>query len=594
MGNNLLDYKKKIHSLSEEDEIKRKLYLRKVALGEIMACPTGYPSIDRPWLKYYEEEQILSPLPNMTVYNYLQILNSNNLNKIAIEFSGVQITYRNLFKEINLISKSLSSLGVKPKEIVSIILPACPEEVYLFYAIDQIGACANFIFPGTSIREVENTMGELNSSKLVALDDFWGLPNNLVNNDKIEIVSISLTGNYKNIASNIITWENFKENGKTAEMPIYIRNHEEALFIAKTGGSTGKPKNVILSDKCFNLQVHQHLNSPIDYCSGDRWVRVWPLFSASSAVASVHLPLCYGMTQIIEPAVDINRIDELILNYRPSHMIMIASCIESLLKSELIKGKDLSFIKTLGIGGESVTGELEEKVEHFMKKHNILSTMTYGYGMTENGSGATSRFNKETSSIGGVGVPQVNTIIGIFDIKTGDELNYYEEGEICILSNTLMIGYYNEPNETKNVLRKHSDGKIWLHSGDLGYIDINGQLFVKGRVKRMIMLFSGNKIYPNEIEELLESIEIIDRAVIVPEPDPLHENFVVPCAFVTINRDISIQALRYKIDETLRYSAENFVELNNIYIKSDLPQTSIGKIDLQALEKEAIQLSVAT
>ena len=224
-----------------------------------------------------------------------------------------------------------------------------------------------------------------------------------------------------------------------------------------------------------------------------------------------------------------------------------------------------------------------------MKKHNILSTMTYGYGMTENGSGATSRFNKETSSIGGVGVPQVNTIIGIFDIKTGDELNYYEEGEICILSNTFMIGYYNEPNETKNVLRKHSDGKIWLHLGDLGYIDINGQLFVKGRAKRMIMLFSGNKIYPNEIEELLESIEIIDRAVIVPEPDPLHENFVVPCAFVTINRDISIQALRYKIDETLRYSAENFVELNNIYIKSDLPQTSIGKIDLQALEKEAMQ-----
>ncbi len=594
MENELFEYKQKICLLHQKEKDLRDLYLRKLAKGEIKGPVTGIPSLDKPWLKYYEEEQILSPLPNMTAYEYLRILNSNNLNLIALEdpMLGIQLTYKDLFKKINLITKSLSALNVKPREVVSIILPPCLEEVYLFYAIDQIGACTNFIFPGTPIDEVENNMKELNSKKLIAFDDLLSQPNTLIENEDIKIVSTSFTKKYKNKYKNVLVWEDFEKSGQSLNMSLYVRNHEEPLYIAKTGGSTGKPKKVILTDKSFNLQVHQHLNSPINYCSGDRWVRVWPMFSASSAVASVHLPLCYGMTQIIEHNVDIDKLDELILNYKPSHMVMISSCIESLLKSELIKGKDLSFIKTLGIGGESVTAELEEKANQFMIEHNITSSMTYGYGMTENGSGATSRFNKETGSIGSVGVPQVNTILGIFDTETGEELTYNKEGEICILSNTFMLGYYNEPNLTKSVLKKHSDGLTWLHSGDLGYLNENGQLFVKGRIKRMIMLFSGDKVYPQDIEELLESLDIIDRAIVIPEPDTIHENSVVPCAFITVNQNISFEELEYKIKKVLKENTENFVKINNIYIKDTLPKTSIGKIDLKGLEEEAAKLSL--
>ena len=135
-----------------------KLRRRKIALGEMKGEITGYPSIDMPWLKYYTEEQILAPIPNMTALEYLKVLNNNNLNRPAIEFLGKQITYLELFKKINDTTKSLHALGVKPGEIVTIMLPACPEEVFLFYAIDQIGACANFIFPGTPLNEVEKTI----------------------------------------------------------------------------------------------------------------------------------------------------------------------------------------------------------------------------------------------------------------------------------------------------------------------------------------------------------------------------------------------------------------------------------------------------
>jgi long-chain acyl-CoA synthetase len=272
-------------------------------------------------------------------------------------------------------------------------------------------------------------------------------------------------------------------------------------------------------------------------------------------------------------------------------MMMIASCIESLLKSELIKGKDLSFIRTMGLGGEGVTAEFEKKAAGFMLEHNITSEMTYGYGMTENSSGATSRFNKETSSVGGVGVPQINTIVSIFDPETNEELKYGEEGEICVLSSTHMLGYHNEPKLTASVLKKHKDGNIWLHSGDLGCMDENGHLFVKGRTKRMIMLFSGNKIYPTEIEEMIETIDEIDRAIIVPEPDIVHEGSVVPCAFITLNTPLTEGELRSKINAVLGETMANYVNLNNIYIRTELPHTSIGKVDLKQLENESYVLS---
>lgn len=568
-----------------------KLRRRKIALGEMTGEITGYPSIDMPWLKYYTEEQILAPIPNMSALDYLKVLNNNNLNLPAIEFLGKHITYLELFKKINDTAKSLHALGVKPGEIVTIMLPACPEEVFLFYAIDQIGACANFVFPGTPLNEVEHTMEEFNSSKLIILDDILMQPNNLVNNPKYNIVTTSLTQEHKVQGTNIYTWQTFDNLSKYVEMPIYKRSQEEPLFIAKTGGSTGKPKAVVLADRHFNLQVQQHLNSPINYSSGDRWVRLWPLFSASAAVSSSHLPLCYGMVSVLEPIFDINKLDEIVTRAKPSHMPIISSCIDSLMASELIKGKDLSFIKTLGIGGEGVTSEFEEKAEQFMIDHNIDSCMTYGYGMTENASGATSRFNRETSSIGSVGVPQINTIVSTFDLETNEELQYGQEGEICVLSSTFMLGYYGNEQKTNEIFKMHNDGNIWLHTGDIGYIDENGHVFIKGRTKRVIFIFTGEKVYPLDLEELLESIEEIDKVIVVAEPDPEHEGALVPCCFVTLSSQISKNELEQKISTLLKEKAANYVRINNIHIKDHMPKTAIGKIDWKQLEEEAKTLS---
>ena len=568
-----------------------KLRRRKIALGEMKGEITGYPSIDMPWLKYYTEEQILAPIPNMTALEYLKVLNNNNLNRPAIEFLGQQITYLELFKKINDTTKSLHALGVKPGEIVTIMLPACPEEIYLFYAIDQIGACANFVFPGTPLNEVEHTMEEFNSRKLIILDDIIMQPNNLVNNQKYNIVTTSLTGEHKVEGKNIYTWDTFASLKNYVEMPIYKRTPEEPLFIAKTGGSTGKPKSVVLADRHFNLQVHQHLNSPINYQTMDRWVRLWPLFSASAAVSSSHLPLCYGMTNVLIPTFDLDKLDEIVLASKPSHMPLISSGIEKLISSPIIKGKDLSFIKTLGIGGEGVTPEFEIKADQFMKEHKIESCMTYGYGMTENASGATSRFNHQTSTIGSVGVPQINTVLGIFDLETKKELKYNEEGEICILSSTFMLGYYGDQKKSQEIFQMHDDGNIWLHTGDIGTIDENGHVYIKGRTKRVIFIYTGEKIYPLDLEEIIETIDEIDKVIVVAEPDPEHENAIIPCCFVTLSKQISVEELKSKISRLLKTNAASYVRINNVHIKDEFPKTAIGKVDWKSLEEEAKILS---
>jgi len=587
----LLEVKKKMSQFSDIEKLKRKLFTRKFYTGDILGPMTGYPSVDQPWLKYYSEEQILAPLPSMSAYDYLRTLNNNNLNLPAIEFLGNQLTYLELFKKINDATKSLHALGVKLGDVITVMLPACPQEVYLFYAIDQIGACVNFIFPGTPFKEVNNIMENFKSSKLFVFEDILLQPNDLINKDGIDIIKVAFDMNTKIEGDNIISWQKFDNMKHNIEMPLHKRNENEPLFIAKTGGSTGKPKSVVLSDKSFNLQVHQHLNTSQKYDIGDRWLRLWPLFSASAAVSSNHLPLCAGMLMIIEPNFIIEKMDEIVLKHKPSHMPFIASGLDVIINSPLIKTESLSFMKSIGVGGEAITPEFERRANQFLQKHNIESCIRIGYGMTENASGAAARFDNNTNKFSSTGVPQLNTIISIFNPDTNEELKYGEVGEICILSDTFMLGYYNDIEKTNTVLKKHSDGQTWLHSGDIGYMDEEGKLFVSGRLKRIISLYNANKIFPLELESIIETIDGIEKAVIVPENDIKHPGFVVPCCFIITNKDYFENDLLKIINEDCLKDFPSYTRINTVHIRKKLPHTQIGKIDFKLLEEEAMKLS---
>ncbi|MDO4608920.1 MAG: class I adenylate-forming enzyme family protein [Clostridia bacterium] len=282
---------------------------------------TGYPSIDKPWLKYYTEEQINSVIPEKLVYDYMRDRNKNNLNLTAITFMGQEYTYAQLFEIIDKAADALLSLGVSEGEVITMLIPVCPEEVFLFYAINKIGAISNFIMPATPKEKVCAIMNEHESRFLFAFPFFLEDEAYIYDNTKCKnIILTQGIMEYKN--TNTLVWDNFLSMADKCDKKGYKtkKNPKDTMFIAKTGGTTGVSKSVMLSDNAFNAAVDQIITAVKEYKTGDRWLRLWPAFSATVAAAAIHLPLSVGMNNTFDMLEDFKDFDNLVMKYKPNHL----------------------------------------------------------------------------------------------------------------------------------------------------------------------------------------------------------------------------------------------------------------------------------
>lgn len=571
-----------IRNLKINEDAFYKLRQRKKILTEGKGCLTGYPSIDMPWLQYYTEEQIMNQIPNMSAYDFLKILNANNLNKTAINYKGAKISYLELFRNIEKTAKLLKRLNVKSDEIITIVLPPCPEEEYLLYAIDKIGACAKFVILGTPIESIVADMDQLNSTKLFIAE---GIPydKELVKSKTIIEVPLDVK---KDIGESTKTnWEILIEECQEDLPATPNRNPNKCLFIAKTGGTTGEPKNVMISSSSFNNVANQYLNSALDYNSGDKWLRLWPIFHATSAISGNHLPLCAGMEIILDSEFNYQNIDELIFRHRPNHILLVPPLLEIIINSPLFENEDLSFIKTVGCGGAGMTPELEKRALQFFKKHNIETYLGCGYGLTENSSVATIRMSNETSHIGGTGVPLVNTIVSVFNPETNEEMKYYEEGEICINSDNFMEGYLNDETLSNQVIKTHKDGSKWIHTGDIGYMDDDGQVYINGRIVRTIFLHSAEKVYPNDLERKISTVDGVGEISVISIPDKFHDGFFVPACCIVPTIGYSEETVRKNVVEYCRETIPEYAFPRELFFIESIPLTHMAKPDIKKLEK---------
>jgi long-chain acyl-CoA synthetase len=302
--NQLPEYREQLQYLDDEENVLLDLYLRRVALGEIQEDITGYPSLDKIWLKYYQEEYIRADIPYMTIIEYLKESNKNNMKQIAInplENKGI-LTYEELFQMIDKVASSLDSLEIYKGDVIMGILPSVTaHEVYLLYAADIVGAAVNFMPEGTVVSDICHQINQFNVDYLFITDNSLGveMEEELYSKTQLKAIIVVGTKNEKHRKQNTITWQKFMDLGTGRKVPEINRNPEDLLFIAKTGGTTGEPKNVLLNDNCFNIMVHQYLHSDLNYNTGDKWLRLWSLFSASAAISSSHLALCAGMENIL-------------------------------------------------------------------------------------------------------------------------------------------------------------------------------------------------------------------------------------------------------------------------------------------------------
>ena len=536
----LTKLKKQLGELTLEEELLRDLYLRGLANGEIQGPPVGYSSIDKQWLKYYSEEDIKDVAPNITCYENLYLNNKEHLNDIAIEYYGNKITYKQLFENIEKAAQAYQSMGVKSGDIVTICSITTPEVIYSFYALNKIGAISNMIDVRYTKKAIESYLNEVNSKYFVTLDLCYPKIKDIVPNTSVEkVITIAPTNSvppilkaiieisnslkkvkneipFNDLESKYIDWNDFINTRKNCEVVSFPYTKDYPLTIVHTGGTTGVPKGGILTNENFNNATLQIKHSSVIASRGYKFLNIMPPFIAYGIVLGINAPITLGWHTIVVPQFDANKFDELLLKHKPNGIMGVPTYWETVMKSNKMKNKKLPFIKNILLGGDRINPEFETRLATFLKEHESDSDVGKGYSMTEASACATFS-SRKANELDSVGIPLVKTTISVFEPQTTKELRPYEIGEICIKTPTMMKSYYDKEEDTKAVKVKHDDG-YWIHSGDLGYIDKNGIVFHKDRIKRMIAR-SGFKVFPSEIENLFITHYAVESCAVVGIPD---------------------------------------------------------------------------
>lgn len=555
---------------------------------------TGYPSIDKPWLKYYSEEAINAPLPECTIYEYLWENNKDHLDDIALVYFGRKITYKELFENIDKVAKSFYAIGVKQGDIVAMCITNTPESVYCFYAVNKLGAISNMIDLRLSAPELLALLNELDNKFLVLLNTCYKNTSEIIEKSKIEqaiVITpfhslpwpISRKNKYVSKNKKFMGYSEFIKFGKNKQIITVSFGSEKTAVIEHTGGTTGVPKGVEISNKSMISVALQYKISGMHMHRGETFLCMVPPFILNGLCTCLNLPLSVCVAVKLIPQFNQKDFPKY-LKSKPEHVIAAPSWWERLSHNKHMKNMDLSFLLTAATGGDGINAENERKLNNFLKEHNSKSILLNGYGMTELGSSVCTGMN-HCNCVGSIGIPLPKMTLAIFD-ENEIEMRYNERGELCVSGPSLMNGYCGKASyETNNIKKTHKDGLIWVHTGDMAHITEDGFVFIDGRIKRIIICEGGFKVFPNLVEDILMKINGVQDCAVVGMNVSSDLTGQVPVAFIIALGNQQIIE-RQCFDICKENLADHCVP-EKIFFLSELPLTPVGKVDYRALEKLA-------
>ncbi|MBQ4156215.1 MAG: acyl--CoA ligase [Clostridia bacterium] len=567
---------------------------------------TGYPSIDKPWLKYYIEEAINAKLPECTIYEYLWENNKDYQSNVALNYFDRKITYGEVFENIDKATKSYSALGLKSGDIVTVCAVTIPETIYSFYGLNRLGVVCNMVDPRTSAEGIREYIKEVNSKIVITIDVAYPKIVEAIKGTSVEkIVVISPADSLpqpkkflfkafkatKIPNDNLhIKWNELVTIGKDSNPVIVEYKKNTPCAIVHTGGTTGMPKGVMLSDDNLNKSAFQAIKSGFDFQREHTWLNIMPPFIAYGVGNGLHLPLIVGMEVILIPSFNPDKFADLLNKYHPNHMVGVPSHYGNIIRNKKMQDQDLSYIIAPTVGGDAMDISLEKETNEFLAKHNCNYPACKGYGMSEVAAGVSICSSHDVNKIGSVGIPLTHTTMAVFDVGTGKELSYNEEGEICMTGPNTMVGYYNNETETNNIIKKHDDGLMWVHSGDIGYIDEDGFVFIKDRIKRVIIRHDGFKVFPSLIEKTVDTNDNVVSNCAVGVADTSHSQGKLPIVFAVLNDGADAESAKAELFELCQKELPEYVQPVDFIFIEKMPLTPIGKVDYRALEKEAESL----
>ena len=563
---------------------------------------TGYPSIDKPWLKYYSDEAINTPLPEATLYEHIKKCNADNLDRIALNYYGTKTSYRAFFSAIDQTASALENCGVKQGDNVSVIMLNSPETIFLMFALNKIGAVANMVYGADTPSEIKRHIVDANSTVLFVLDVFQDKIVEIINEMSLQKVVVSnlmqgmslfnrlgaaLLKKLKPLPlpkdARFISWKQFLKlsNGKSKT----THDPSSPAFITYTGGTTGGSKGVLLSNKAVIAVAHQYIIGEKELYRDSTWAQVLPLFIAYGVTCSLMIPLEVGMTLIVRLPMG-DSIAELCKKFKPNHIMYGPAFWEAFADDNV--DLDLSYFIAPITGGDTMPEKVEKKINAYLERCGSPYKLMNGYGMTEVGAAVSVNY-RNAYEFGSVGAPFVKDIVSAFDVETGKELPYGQEGEICIHAPSMMIGYLNNQEETDNIIRKHEDGLLWIHSGDLGYISEGGFIHISGRLKRyMLSITNGvqKKIFSLDIEKVLVEHPMVEKCAVVPIDDAKINQ--APVAFVVLtNEEYDTSKIKEELIQFAQNNLDPMYRPVDYFFVSKFPLTKVGKVDYKKLEEMA-------
>ena len=523
---------------------------------------------------------------------------------IAYDFMGSHTNYRRCVEEIHACARALRAAGVKENDRVTIAMPNAPQAVSMFYAVNMVGAIANMIHPLSAEGEIEFYLNDSKSVAALTLDQFYGKFESIRQNtpalktlivasikdalNPVMKLGYALTEGKKVPKlpedGSYITWKQFIANGKSfTGDPRVNRVGAQPAVILYSGGTTGVTKGILLSNLNFNALGAQIIATNPIFTVGDKMLSIMPMFHGFGLGVSIHSMLVNGGRCVLVPRFTPQTYAELLRKHKPNFIAGVPTLYEALLRLDGLDDLDLSCLKGMFSGGDSLPVELKKRIDAFLKDHKATIEVREGYGTTECVT-ASCLTPSGLAREGSIGIPFPDTYYKIVMPGTEIEVPYGQEGEICLAGPTVMMEYVNHPKETADTLRKHADGLTWVHTGDLGVMDKDGYIYFRQRIKRMIVT-SGYNVYPSQIEGILDKNECVHMSCVIGVKDPYKMQKVK--AFIVLKPDYEpSDETREKIMDYCRKHIAKYALPYEIEFRDELPKTLVGKVAYRILEEE--------
>ena len=540
---------------------------------------------------------------------------------IAFTFMGRSVLYPDMIWETERCARALKALGIREGDKVTIAMPNCPQAIYLFYGVNRIGAIANMIHPLSAEKEIEFYLNVSESKTAITLNQFYQKFANILPNTGVEHLVIANIADalspvmkvgfaLKNVidpiskalkkhtrpqflpripknAPKVVLWKDFLAGAETLRGEYAVkRTGEDPAVILYSGGTTGTTKGIVLTNLNFNALGQQVIAANPIFTPGDKMLAAMPLFHGFGLGVCVHTMLSQGGRCILIPQFTAKTYAKDLIKYRCNFIAGVPTLYEALLRLDTMEGADLSCLKGVFSGGDSLSIELKKKFDKFLAEHGATIQVREGYGTTETVT-ACCLTPLTKAKEGSIGIPFSDVYIKIVEPGTDRELPYGQEGEILLAGPTVMKEYMKHPEETAQTLRRHADGLTWVYTGDLGVMDEEGFIFFKGRAKRMI-ISSGYNVYPAQIENILDAHEKVQMSCVIGVPDSYKmqkvKAFVKLAAGVPANEETKQELLDYCRKHIARYAMPYDIEF-----KEDMPKTLVGKVAYRVLEEEELE-----